>query len=123
MPETRERKKVTEGLCSRTGKSQGGENAGLQDCSVTSITYRLDKSLPLSFMDAMPGFLPTSSSSGVGGIEIQLLHHANYRPKFCNMDTWTLHTGYGLQTHLTGKNIFLLSQTGHLEYMSHCKCG
>lgn len=87
MPETRERKKVTERLCSRTGKSQGGENPGLQNRDVTPITYILDKSLPLYCMDAMPGFPPTSSSSGVGGMgEILLLHHANYRPKFCNMD-------------------------------------
>lgn len=88
------------------------------------IAHRLDKSLPLSFMAAMPGFPPTISSSGTGGMgEIQLLHHANYRPKFYNIDMWTLHTGYGLQTHLTLKKIFLLPQTGHLEYMSHCKYG
>ena len=45
--------------------------------------------------------------------EIQLLGHTNYRPTFCTMDTWTLHTGYGLQAHLTGNGLLLRTQTGY----------
>lgn len=86
MPETRQRKKVTERLYSKMDAS------------------------PFT----MPGFPPTSSKAGVGGMrEIQLLGHTNYRPTFCNMNTRTLPDGYGLQTHPTGNGLLLLTQTGY----------
>lgn len=110
MPETGERKKVTERLCSRTGKSQGGENPGLQDCSVTPVTYRLDKSLlPLSFMDAMPSFPPTSSL-------VTAQEWGEWEKfSFCIMQT----TGPSFKTWTCGHCTLAMD----FWTSSHCKCG
>lgn len=78
---------------------------------MTPISYRLDKSLPFTAWVPCQASLPLVPAQEGGEWEkFSFWVVLTTGPRFA---TWTLHAGYGLQTHPTGSGLLLLTQTGY----------